>query len=47
MMNQLFKTELQEHRKTFETIEMQEIRDSVDTVCIKECQSNIHRTSSK
>jgi len=49
MMHQLFKThdELLEHMDTFETIEMQDTHGSVDTVCVKEYQSNVCRTRSK
>jgi len=49
MMHQLFKShdELLEHTETFETIETQDKHDSVDTVCVKECQINVCRTRSK
>jgi hypothetical protein len=38
---------LQEHTETFKTIETQDAYDSVDTVCIKECQSNVCRSRGK
>jgi len=52
MMRQLFKThdELLEHMdtfETFETVETQDTHGSVDTVCVKEYQSNVCRTRSK